>query len=67
MKGKYVTKQQTRTAIIGELEQQLLVNGELVDKVRSEIIELGIHELLEKLQNGQLLCIEVLHAYQAKV
>jgi hypothetical protein len=34
---------------------------------RNEIVQLQIEELLKKLQDGDLSCLEVLKAFQAKV
>lgn len=50
------------------LEKSLTSNGtQLLNPKRKEIIELPIKQLLVNLQNGQLSCVDVLKAYQAKV
>ncbi len=50
-----------------QLEQHLKNHADPVIEKRKEIVQLGIEELLQKLQNGDLNCLEVLRAYQAKV
>ncbi|XP_046652403.1 fatty acid amide hydrolase 1-like [Daphnia pulicaria] len=49
-----------------KLEQHLKNHDDPVIEKRKEIIQLDIEELLKKLQNGDLSCMEVLRAYQAK-
>lgn len=50
-----------------KLEQHLKNHDDPVIEKRKEIVQLDIEELLKKLQNGDLNCLEVLRAYQAKV
>lgn len=38
----------------------------LVDETRNKIVELPISKLLQELQSGNLTCVTVLKAYQAK-
>ncbi len=49
-----------------ELEQSLLVDGVLLTEDRRNIVELPVKDLLHKLQDGTLLCVDVMKAYQAK-
>ena len=53
---------------INKLEQHLDNCGDnsVIEK-RSEIVQLKVEELLQKLQDGDLSCLEVLRAFQAKV
>lgn len=56
-----VQKNQTK------LENELDNNEYSVIVKRKTIINLSVEEILKKLQTGELNCIEVLKAYQAKV
>ena len=47
------------------LEQHLETHGKILD--HEDIVQLTIDQLIERLQNGSLSCLEVLRAYQAKV
>jgi hypothetical protein len=49
-----------------ELEQSLLVDGVLLTEERRDIVELSVKDLLNKLQDGTLSCVDVMKAYQAK-
>ena len=49
------------------LEQHLKNHADPVIEKRKKIVQLDIEELLKKLQDGDLSCLEVLRAYQAKV
>lgn len=52
----------------GQLEKHLTSQGgPLVNDQRKAIIELPVNELLARLQDGRLKCLDVLQAYQAKV
>ena len=50
------------------LEKNLIQpNGKLMDSDREEIVKMPIRQLLQQLKDGQLTCVQVLRAYQAKV
>lgn len=50
------------------LEHSLVSSSKaLVDEHRKKIVELPISQLLQDLQSGNLSCVNVLKAYQAKV
>ena len=50
------------------LEHSLVSSSKvLVDEQRKKIVELPISQLLQELQSGNLTCVSVLKAYQAKV
>ena len=50
------------------LEQRLIgPDGVLLTDERRRIVQLDVDELISQLQNGQLKCLQVLRAYQAKV
>ena len=50
------------------LEQRLVgPDGVLLTDERRRIVQLDVDELISQLQNGQLKCLQVLRAYQAKV
>jgi hypothetical protein len=51
-----------------QLEQRLVgPDGILLTDERRRIVQLDVDELISQLQNGQLKCLQVLKAYQAKV
>jgi len=68
VKSKIARKLEKTQSNYRLLEKSLTSNGtQLLNPKRKEIIELPIKQLLVKLQNGQLSCVDVLKAYQAKV
>ena len=68
VKSKIARKLEKTQSNYQLLEKNLTSNGtQHLNPKRKEIIELPIKQLLVKLQNGQLSCVDVLKAYQAKV
>lgn len=52
---------------MNKLESSLKVNGVLLTEDRLHILELSFKDLICKLQEGKLLAIDTLKAFQAKV
>ncbi len=59
-------KQNAASSDKKELEQSLLVDGVLLSEERRNIVELPVKDLLNKLQDGTLSCVDVMKAYQSK-
>ncbi|KAK4023161.1 hypothetical protein OUZ56_008590 [Daphnia magna] len=66
MKQKISYKLDQAKKNLAKLEEELDNNENSVIAKRRHIVEFPIEELLKKLQAGELNCIEVLKAYQAK-
>lgn len=67
MKQKISYKLDQAKKNLAKLEEELDNNENSVIAKRKHIVEFPIEDLLKKLQAGELNCIEVLKAYQAKV
>ena len=59
-------KQNAASSHKKQLERSLLVDGVLLSEERRDIVELPVKDLLNKLQDGTLSCVDVMKAYQAK-
>jgi len=63
---KTIAENTSRVEKDREVFEKSLGDGKLVTEEREEIVKLPLEELRQKLQDGSLLCVDVLHAYQAK-
>lgn len=66
MKEKIKRKRRVTEEYRVQLEQSLLIDGELITEDRKDIVKLPLKDLIQKLQDGSLSCVDVMRAYQAK-